>query len=166
MIKVSDSGLFSFEYFRELLNFITMDPISVAAAVVGLLTTAAQVSTTLTAILHRTSNAPKLAQNVLLEVSDISTCLTQLHAFLVGARVGSRSRATLILVDQIIVLLTTSMMTFSELEEIVESLKPDKPMGLVSKLRWSRKESAISSLLLRLQASKSSLNLMVAALTW
>ncbi|MCJ1271738.1 hypothetical protein MMC22_011643 [Lobaria immixta] len=142
-----------------------MDPVSITTAVVGLLTAAAKVSTTLTAILQRTSNAPKFAQNVLLEVSDISACLTQLRAFLDGARVESRSRATLILVDQVIVLLTTSMITFSELEKIVESLEPDKSMGLVSKLRWSRKESAISSLLLRLQASKSSLNLMLTALT-
>lgn len=143
-----------------------MDPISIAAAVVGLLTAAANVSKTLTVIVHSMSSAAKLAQNVLLEVSDISTCLTQLQAFLAGGKVGSRSRATLILVEQVMVLLTSSMKTFSELEEIVESLEPDKSMGLVTKVRWSRKEAAILKLLVRLQESKSSLNLMLTTLTW
>lgn len=143
-----------------------MDPISIAAAVVGLLTAAVKVSTSLTTILHYSSNVSELAQNVLLEVSDISACLTQLHAFLAGTRVATRSRATLILVDQVVILLTSSTKTFSDLEEIIESLEPDKPMGLVSKVRWFKKESAISRLLLRLQASKSSLNLMLTALTW
>ena len=143
-----------------------MDPISIAAAVVGLLTAAEKISKTLAAVIHSTSYFSKLAQNVLLEVTDISTCLTQLRAFLVGARVGSRSQAKLILVDQVIILLTSSMKIFSELEEIVESLEPDKHMGLLSKARWSRKDAAISKLLLRLQQSKGSLNLMLTTLTW
>ena len=143
-----------------------MEPLSIAASVAGLLGATAKVSTTLTTFIRGTVDAPKLANGVLQEVSDISACLGQLQAFLVGTRVGSRSRTALIMVEQVVAILTACVMTFSELEEILESLKDRMPTGVGSRIAWMKKEPALAKLCLRLNSSKQSLNLMLTTLTW
>lgn len=99
----------------------------------GLLGATAKVSSILTTFIRGVNDAPKLATGVLQEVSDISACLAQLQAFLVGTKVGTRSRTALIMVEQVIVTLTACVMTFSELEEILGSLEdlhlPDYSIG-------------------------------------
>lgn len=106
-----------------------MDPLSVAAAVVGLLGATATVKTILTNIIHATNYAPKLANGVLQEVSDINACLTQLQVFLLGTRIGTRSRTALIMLEQVVATLTACVMTMSELEEILESLNDPTLQG-------------------------------------
>jgi len=49
-----------------------MDPISVAASIVGILGAGAQVLGLLTAFIKSATGAPKAAQDVLSEVADIS----------------------------------------------------------------------------------------------
>ncbi|KAL8816684.1 MAG: hypothetical protein Q9191_008288, partial [Dirinaria sp. TL-2023a] len=123
-----------------------MDPLSVAASVVGLLGATAKVSSVLTTFVRGTKDAPKLANDVLQEVSDISACLAQLQAFLLGTRAGSRSRTALIMVEQVVVTLTACVMTFSELEETVESLNDGTPTRLGSRIAWMKKEPVLARL--------------------
>jgi len=143
-----------------------MDPLSVAAAVVGLLGATATVKTILTNIIHGTDYAPKLANGVLQEVSDINACLTQLQVFLLGTRIGTRSRTALIMLEQVVVTLTACVMTMSELEEILESLNDPTLTGFTSRIAWMRKEPALARLCLRLSSSRQSLNLMLTTITW
>ena len=143
-----------------------MDPLSVAASVVGLVGVTAKVLTVLTNFIRETRNAPNLVNSILQEVSDISACLAQLQAFLLGTRVGSRSRTTLLIVEQVVVTLTETVMTFSELESILESLHDHTPSRITSRIAWTRKESVLARLCLRLNSSKQSLNLMLTTLTW
>ena len=131
-----------------------MDPLSIAASVVGLLGAAAKVSEVLATFIRSTKDAPKLANSVLQEVSDISACLTQLQAFLLGTRVGIRSRTALIMVEQVVVTLTACVMNFSELEETLEPLKDLAPKQIGSRIAWVRKEPALTKLCLRLNSSK------------
>lgn len=142
-----------------------MDPLSVAASVVGLLGATAKVSSVLTTFVRGTKDAPKLANDVLQEVSDISACLAQLQAFLLGTRAGSRSRTALIMVEQVVVTLTACVMTFSELEETVESLNDGTPTRIGSRIAWMKKEPVLARLCLRLNSSKQSLILMLTTLT-
>ena len=102
-----------------------MDPLSIAASVVGLLGAATKISSILTTLLRKTRDAPEFAHNVLREVTDISTTLAQLQSFLIGTRVGQRSRTKTLMVEQVIVVLTTCVMSFSELEETVTSMETD-----------------------------------------
>ena len=104
-----------------------MDPLSVAASVVGLLVATAKASQVLTTFIHSVKNAPTLAEHVLLEVSSISASLAQVQGYLTGAKSGSQARTKLIMVDQIVVTLTTCVMTFSELESILMSLRLNQP---------------------------------------
>lgn len=143
-----------------------MEPISAAASIVGLVGAAAKVSESLFKFIRSVKEAPKLASTVLQEVSDISACLSQLQNFLMGTEAASRSHENLLMVEQIIVALSNCVLIFSELEEIVESLKPSVPMQLGILSQWILKEQNIRALFTRLQSSKVSLNLMMTTLTW
>ena len=143
-----------------------MDPISAAASIVGLVGAAAKISETLFKFVTSVKGAPKLASNVLQEVSDTSACLSQLQSYLMGNRATFRSHEKLLMIEQICVALSNCVLIFSELEEIVESLKPSEPMQLSRLGQWALKQTAIQDLFTRLQHSKVSLNLMMTTLTW
>lgn len=140
-----------------------MDPLSIAASVVGLLGATVKVSTMLNTFVQGLKNVPNVAREVLQEVSDIRTCLAQLQAFLMGTRVGSRSRTALLMVDQVMVILTSCVMTFSELEQTVESLNDDRAS---KRMIWPLREPKLEKLCQRLNSTKLSLNLILTTLTW
>jgi len=114
-----------------------MDPLSVAASVVGLLVATAKASQVLTAFIHNVKNAPTLAEHVLLEVSSISASLAQVQGYLTGTKSGSQARTRLLMVDQIVVTLTTCVMTFSELESILMSLNVNQPQQKRARVAWA-----------------------------
>lgn len=143
-----------------------MDPLSVSASIIGILGAAAKVSSVLISFVQNTKAAPKLAQTVLSEVNGLSAILTHLQTYLLGAANPSRSRASLILVEQVIVTLTESVTTFSELEDALGTSKIDAEMGALDRVRWAMKESKISEIQGRLQSNKTSLNLMLNILQW
>lgn len=143
-----------------------MDPISVAASIVGLLGAASTISSFLVTLIHTAKGAPKLAKSVLLEVNALSLCLTQLQDFLFKSRVYPRSQSRLVLVDQIVVTLTACIITFADLEKIASTTQENRPLFGSIKIRWALKEKTISRLLAQLQSSKTSLTLMLAILTW
>lgn len=144
-----------------------MDPLSAAAAITGILGAAATVTTTLQTIVGTIKNAPQLVANLLIEVSEITSCLGQLQAFLLGAVAVSRSRKSLLMVDQIAVTLTSCVLIFSELEQTIDDLKlNERILSTNIRLKFMSKEAAIAKLLTRLHASKLSLTLMLTTLTW
>ena len=143
-----------------------MDPISAAASIVGLLGAAAKISETLFKFITSVKGAPKLASSLLQEVSDTSACLSQLQNHLMGTNTASKSRESLLIVKQIVVALSNCVLIFSELEEMVESLKPSDSMQLARLGQMVFKETAFKNLLTRLHNSKLSLNLMMTTLTW
>ena len=143
-----------------------MDPISIGASIAGLLTAIVQVSSLLKTLVSRTDDAPKTAQGVMAEVTDIGTCLDALQGYFLGTQVMDRSGRSLVMIEQVIVVLTDCVSIFSELEQTLESLKTTQPTLTLDKLRWAMKETVISKILQRLQASKMSLSLMLSTLTW
>ena len=143
-----------------------MDPISAAASIVGLIGAAAKISETLFKFVKSVKEAPRLASSVLQEVSDTTSCLSQLQSYLVGTKATSRSHENLLMIEQITVALSNCVLIFSELEEVVDSLKPSEPMQLSRLGQWALKETVIRDLFTRLQHSKASLILMMTTLTW
>ncbi|KAF6217703.1 hypothetical protein HO133_006530 [Letharia lupina] len=125
-----------------------MDPISAAASIIGLLGAAAKVSDVLLKFIGSVKGAPKLAQNVLMEISDVSACLNQLQRYLQGALSTSNSQEQLLMVEQLVVTLSNCVLIFSELEEAVDSLKPAEPMQSWRLAQWLFKEQAICALML------------------
>ena len=143
-----------------------MDPLSVAASIVGLLTAAASI----TSLIYRVSTASifsGILYDILQEVEETKIILGQIQTFFVKPETVSRSGAALLLVEQIIVVLTTSVMTYSKLEKTIEPLRYQSTVGGATKRwEWTRKKSEVSRLFQRVQSSKTSLNLMLTILVW
>lgn len=142
-----------------------MDGISVAASIVGLLAAAAKISLGLNDFVTMVKEAPKLARTVLLEVADLSACLSQVQSLLLGVGRANASNQSLLMVEEIIVVLSNCVLVFSELEELIDGVKPDQSTQARNILKWTMKEKAVTALLLRLQSSKTSLSLMISTLT-
>lgn len=143
-----------------------MDPLSISASIAGLCIAAVQVSHLLRNFVDSAGQAPRTARHTLMEITGIYACLNQLDAYLVGRQEAARSRRSMIMVEQVIIVLTDSVSIFSELEQILETLRSESPMRAIDRAKWSLKEKTLSKLLARLQGSKASLNLLLTILTW
>ena len=143
-----------------------MDPLSVVASIAGILGAAAQISTSISTLIEKSRKAPKDIRKVKDEVDTIRSVLHQLQAFLLGSAKTNRARTSLILVDQVVVTLSACVSTFSELDVTVGTLVSDERLGLMDRLRWGSKASAIDECLKNLQTQKSSLTLILTILTW
>ena len=151
---------------RALLPPFAMDPLSISASFIGLCIAAVQVSALLKKFIDASDNAPASARHVLMEITAIYASLHQLEAFLSGRQEAARSRKSLVMVEQIIIIFTDCVSIFSELEQTLETLKMGGSMRVIDRMKWAMKETTISKLLTRLQASKSSLHFMLTILTW
>ncbi|KAL8871349.1 MAG: hypothetical protein Q9174_002796 [Haloplaca sp. 1 TL-2023] len=142
-----------------------MDPISVSASILGLLGAAAKISEVLTGFVKGVKDAPGLAQRVFTEVEDLTLCFHGLQEFVNSEKSTTRSRQAMITIDRLLIMLTHCVLTFSELEAVLDCVKPRRNSIFGnSRLRWVAKEHIISQLLQRLQCSKASLNLMLTTL--
>lgn len=136
-----------------------MEPLSVAASIVGLIEATAKVSSMIKSV----NGASSLLRDVLSEVSDIRVSLGQLQSLVFRLEANIRSRASLLMVEDVIVVLTKAVMTFSELEKVIEQFIS---LSVGSRVRLALKEPTISKLLLRLRSSRESLSFMLTILTW
>ena len=143
-----------------------MEPISIIASITGVLLGAAQITKVVSDFIEKEKDAPKSAQSVVLELSDLSLCLSQLAPFIKGTRHAERGRQACISIEQVVILSTSLALSISELEELVDALKLRQLISKLAKIRWVMNEGKINRLLSRLRASKSSLNLVLTIFTW
>ena len=115
-----------------------MDPLSVSASIIGILGAAAKVSSVLIIFVKNTTAAPKIAQTVLADVNGLSTVLSHLQTYLLGTASPTRSRASLILVEQVLVTLAECVTTISELEDVLGTVKYDTVMDTLDKYEMGR----------------------------
>ena len=136
------------------------DPLSVAAGVAGVVVAAAQISSLLIKFTKSTIAAPQQAKVVLTEVSDIGGILSHLQSFLLGLDLPDRSRVSLLKVEKVVTIVSGCVLTFSELEKLLDELKTDN-WDILDRFKWARKESALAGYIQRLQNHKSSLSLVL-----
>ena len=136
------------------------DPLSIAAGVIGVLTAAAQISNLLIRFTKASGNARDEARRILTEVNDISGTLSHLQSFLLGYEYSDRARTSLLKVDHIVTIVSGCVMTFSELEKVLDTLET-KDMRVLDNIKWARKENDIMVIVQRLQNHKASLSLML-----
>lgn len=145
-----------------------MDPLSVTASIVGILGAAGKVAEVLGSVVTNIKDAPRVFTTITTEVNSLRIVLSSLQQFLVNLTSASPHRVALIQLDQLIVTLTDSVLTFSELETLITPL--DVPPGcqflLKDRLKWLMKESAILGISEKLQKHMSSLSLMLNILQW
>lgn len=143
-----------------------VDPISVAASIVGLITAASKISESLSTFIKNVKNAPRLAHDILSEVSEISASLSQLQNFLFGPGMDSKSHEELLIIDQIIVALSNCVLVFAELEGIVEPFRTANLIQPGTRVRWAFKEQKIERQFRRLKSCRETLGLMLLTMTW
>ncbi|KAI4092896.1 MAG: hypothetical protein L6R37_007498 [Teloschistes peruensis] len=79
-------------------------------------------SEVLTNFIKAVKDAPKLARRVFSEVEDLTLCFQRIQDFVSSQANVDRSRAAMITVDQLLVVLTNCVTTFSELENALGGL--------------------------------------------
>ena len=142
-----------------------MDPLSVAASVVGLLTAAKDVSSAIDKIMSSRKRGFKEIREIKSTVDTLRSVLLQLQLLLISRSNINRERASLILVDEVVVTLTACVMTFSDLDGCVKGLAADERLGLLDTIRWASKATELKGYLQNLESHKASLNLMLNILT-
>jgi len=136
------------------------DPLSIAAGIVGVLTAAAQISSLLIRWTKSAKEAPQQARVIATEVTELSGILAHLQSFLLGNGCSDESRTSLVKVDQLVTILSGCVLTFSELEKLLDEMKVED-FSILDRVKWAKKESAVMSVVQRLQNHKASLSLML-----
>ncbi len=147
------------------------DPLSVTAALVGLTSTALYVTHKLVTFTKSTKDAPKQAQTVLAEVRDLQGIIGHCKELIFmdnasGGSSNSRVGASMVLVDHVVVVLSGCVITFSELEELLEKLNVEGDLDVLDCVKWARKGAKIVTIVGRLQNHKASLTAILAILGW
>ena len=159
--KIEGEGIWdALQERQQVYCLIMSDPLSMAAGIAGIVAAVAQVTRLLTRFIKSTIAAPQQAQVVLAEVSDIGEILSQLQSFLLGLKSPKRSRASLLKIDKIITIVSGCVLTFSELEKLLDEMKTGD-LDVLDRLKWVSKESVVVDLIQRLQNHKASLSLVL-----
>ena len=140
------------------------DPLSVGAAVVGLASVSAHIVKKLVKFIKNTKDAPKLAQAILAEVKALQGIIDHSKELILG--IERQPGASLVLVEHVVVILSGCVLTFSEVEQLLESLNTEGDLDLIDCAKWARKESQIASMIGRLQNHKLSLTTILTVLGW
>ncbi|GAW24008.1 hypothetical protein ANO14919_135870 [Xylariales sp. No.14919] len=138
-----------------------MDPLSVAASVVGLIAAGGKVAVLLYKVVDKYKDSEALAQSILQEVEGVSTTLGHLQPFLRGGAEAAPERGNLILLDQVLTTLTGCVTTYSEIQFILAGLNISENTGTFNRIKWMSQESRLNTLVQRLQSHKLSITLML-----
>jgi hypothetical protein len=143
-----------------------MDPLSITASVVGLLTAAGSVASILSKVKAAIGDAPRLMDQLLLQVNELETVFSVVNQFLVGITEAPRQRTSMIQVDQLVATLTEAILTFSELGALIALLGEGSEISMRRRMKLAWKDEKLSSIMLRLDRHKTSLSLMLTVVQW
>ena len=143
-----------------------MDPLSVGASIIGVLSAVRKISATASALVSGWKEAPISIRSINSEMSALRFCLEQLKPFFQGRRMAPESRNAELSVQNFVAVLSHCVLTISELEKTMDTLKADRPLAAWTKLRWSSHEKKLNTLITRVRAATSSLNLILMIMTW
>lgn len=152
--------------FDVLISFYRMDPLSVITSITGILAVTAKLTTVVTGYIQKERNAPTSMSTVVQEMCDLRICLAQLDPIVRGTKPSSRTQRAAISVEQMVVVFSSCVINLAKLEQILDSFRMGQPLSAFSRMRWVKQESEINKLLVRIRASRSSLNLMLTIFNW
>ncbi|KAL9584724.1 MAG: hypothetical protein Q9212_001937 [Teloschistes hypoglaucus] len=138
-----------------------MDPLSISAAVAGLLTAAVSV----VGLSQKVTGISHLAKSVTLEVQSVTACIRSLQRFTDGTTTAPRSRTALIMIDEVRVVLTECVIVFSELKKVLDQLELGQKKRVWDVMKRASSIKMVEQLLHRLQGSRVSLTLMLSTLS-
>jgi cell division control protein 24 len=139
------------------------DPLSIAASVAGLLTTAGKICSVLSGFVGAVADAPHSARAALGAVEEVRVALEAVRGLIDTVSGLPSRRRRLVRLDYIRITFANCVLTLSELEALVCAEGGSGPMH---RLRWAWGEKKALRLLPRLESQKASLSLMVTVLLW
>jgi hypothetical protein len=139
-----------------------MDPLNVTSSITGIIAAATQVSNLLGQII----DAPASITAVLTEVDHIRIIFLALQKFLDKATRLSGGRAALIQLEDVVVVLTQTVLVFSELELLVSPISNGKKTSYLVRFTWARIQDGVMRLVNQLQRHKTSLTLLLQIIHW
>lgn len=145
---------------------ISTEPLSVAAAVVGLLVTGNLMSLSLSSIVTKVHNAPNSVRYLRQEITGISETLSHLQPYIADRTRASGDRTSLILLQDVLTILTGCVTAYSDLQAILDDFKFYPETGVFDRIGWGQQEHKITVTLQRLQCHRSSLDLLWNILHW
>ncbi|KAK5700674.1 GTPase activating protein (GAP) for Rho1p [Elasticomyces elasticus] len=137
------------------------EPITVAASVDGLISSASTMIPILYNVGTSIRDAPQLTKEVAGELANITVVLQQLFAYISGKARASIDRLNLITVEHITATLTDCVVTYSDLDEVLKSLRVDSGMRAWDRGMWYIKKGRVGEIVQKLQNHKASLGLML-----
>jgi len=140
-----------------------MDPLSVAASVVGLLGATAKVGTLLD-YLSSVQECPTTIQDARTEVKHAELALRSLQRYLQRLDLVDSRRAALIQVDELRVVLSEAMLVLAGFESLLERLT--RVARIRVSVTWMRHSRKIDEHRASIQRYIACLNLMVGILGW
>ena len=143
-----------------------MDVISIAASIVGLIGAATKVASILNETLDLINEEPKILVSLRNEINDTSTCLKRIQRLLLAPETAPAQNTSLLMVEDVVVILSNCVLIFSELEKMTDSLRKDCNVKAIRIYTWATKKKEFAALLTRLQSAKISLNLALTTMTW
>jgi hypothetical protein len=157
--------ILEFHHHHDFLShlFRSMDPLSVAASVVGLLTAAGKVCTLLESI-SSAQQCPATIQDARSEVKHAELALRSMQRYLERLDLLNPQRAARIQIDELRVTLADAMLAFSDFESLLQLLSGLAKIRVV--ITWVRYSKLIDEHLAKIQRYKASLLLMLGILQW
>ena len=138
-----------------------MDPLSIIASITGILAAASKVAS----VLESVRNAPESISDALTEVNHIKIVFTALRRFVERSQRLTPKRASLIQLEDVVVVLTQTVLVFSELEALVGDASKGSLSGL-QRLSWTWQKPTALRLVNQLQRHKTSLSLILQIIQW
>lgn len=142
-----------------------MEPLSVTASVAGILKAAVEV----VKLINTVKGAPDSARSIMVEVTHIKIVVSALQKFIDRRTRLDAQRAALIQLEDVVAILTQTVLVFSELEVIMKSLSSTRAGGLSSlrgRVVWTWQQTAALRLAGQLQQHKTSLSLVLQIMQW
>src|SRR5437764_14133903 len=136
-----------------------MDPLSIIASVAGIVTAAGNVASSLSQV----KDAPVSIRTLQTEVDHTKLIFTALRKFLAKTSKLPPQRAALVQLEDVVVILTQTVLVFSELESVVQPLAAWRTgdLGFTRRLNWAFKQTAATRLVNQLQRHKLSLTILL-----
>jgi len=145
-----------------------MDPLSATASIVGILAAMGKIIKILHQAAFSIIDAPKSLTMLVKEVGDVQAAFSALQSLLTDLSSASPRRMALIQLDRLVVVLTETVLTLSELEEVVSPLALSHvgEMSLGARWKWSMIEADCQKVVEQLQMRKWSVMLMLNIIQW
>jgi hypothetical protein len=132
-----------------------------AASIIGLVAIGLKVYVTLEGFVSTCKDAPEIAKVTRDEVRDFWYALHRLRPFVERTADITPLGAAATDAPQLSLTLGSCMITFSEVEKLLDRLLPKAEMNYIGRIRWTVSGAGLTQLIKRIQQHKNTLNLLL-----